>query len=169
MGDDLSQLLGVVALAATDRVRGAVDATLGRGGAHAAALIHLKAYPGEPVGSLAPVLRISQPAAVKLADRLVSDGLAVRDPGPDGRTRALRLTPAGADAADRALADRAARLDELVAVLDTGERRQLLPLLEKLVAGLADDRPGALNTCRMCDRAACCGRPAGCPLQHTVR
>nr|MBA2261644.1 hypothetical protein [Solirubrobacterales bacterium] len=47
------------------------------------------------------------------------------------------------------------------------ERARLETLLDKVVAGLADDRPGALVVCRLCDRDACCAGP-GCPLDHTV-
>ncbi|HYI35622.1 MAG TPA: MarR family winged helix-turn-helix transcriptional regulator [Thermoleophilaceae bacterium] len=167
--DPLPQLLGAVALAATDRVRAAVDTPLGRAGAHAAALIHIQAYPGRPVGALAPVLGISQPAAVKLADRLVTDGLLERGPGPDGRTGSLRLTTSGERAARAALADRSGVLERVLEPLDPEDRERLLPLLAKLVAGLTDTRPGALTVCRMCDRDSCCGQPTGCPLQHTVR
>jgi DNA-binding MarR family transcriptional regulator len=168
MADRLAQLLGVVALSATDRFRDTVEGSLGRAGAHAAALVHLDAYPGDSIGALADVLGVSQPAAVKVADRLSADGLLERRAGPDGRTRALHLTAAGRRAATRVLADREHELADLLANLSPDERRQLEPLLERLVAGLADDRPGALTVCRMCDRGACCGDPHGCPLEHTV-
>jgi DNA-binding MarR family transcriptional regulator len=168
VADPLSQLLGALSLAATDRFRSSVDASLGRGGGHAAALVHLDAYPGDSVRALGEVLGVSQPAAVKIADRLEGDGLLDRRPGGNGRTLALHLTGAGRGAATRVLADRASRLDELLAVLDAAERERLMPLLEKLVSGLADDRAGALSVCRMCDRETCCGQARGGPLQHTV-
>jgi MarR family transcriptional regulator, negative regulator of the multidrug operon emrRAB len=168
MADRLAQLLGVVALAATDRFRAAVEDSLGRGGAYAAALVHLDAYPGEPVGAIAEVLGVSQPAAVKIADRLAADGLLDRRPGPDRRTIALHLTSAGRQAAARVLADRASELGTLLGVLDPTERSDLERLLERLVAGLADDRPGALHACRLCDRGACYGSGPDCPLQHTT-
>lgn len=168
MADRLAQLLGALSLSAVDRVRSSVDASLGRAGAHAAALVHLEAYPGDSVQALADVLSVSQPAAVKVVNRLAGDGLVERREGPDGRTRALHLTAAGRDAAARVLADRAARLEEVLHVLGDDERERLEPLLEKLVAALAGDRPGALTVCRLCDRTSCCGAPAGCPLEHTV-
>lgn len=168
MADRLAQLLGALSLSAVDRVRSSVDASLGRAGAHAAALVHLEAYPGDSVQALADVLSVSQPAAVKVVNRLAGDGLVERREGPDGRTRALHLTAAGRDAAARVRADRAARLEEVLRVLGDDERERLEPLLEKLVAALAGDRPGALTVCRLCDRTSCCGAPAGCPLEHTV-
>src|SRR3954462_8100970 len=82
MADRLPQLLGVLALAATDRFRGAVEGSLGRAGAHAPALVHLDAHPGGSVTDLAAVLGVSAPAAVKLADRLARDGLLERPAGP---------------------------------------------------------------------------------------
>jgi DNA-binding MarR family transcriptional regulator len=166
--DRLAQLLGALSLSAVDRVRSSVDASLGRAGAHAAALVHLDAYPGDSVQALADVLRVSQPAAVKVVNRLAGDGLLERRQGPDGRTRALHLTAEGRDAAARVLADRAAQLEDVLHVLGGDEREHLEPLLEKLVAALAGDRPGALTVCRLCDRTSCCGAPAGCPLEHTV-
>jgi DNA-binding MarR family transcriptional regulator len=169
VADRLAQLLGVLSLNAADRFRSSVEGSLGRGGAHAAALVHLEAHPAESVGALAGVLGVSQPAAVKVADRLAADSLLERRPGPDGRTRALHLTPAGRRAAAAVLADRASELEGVLAVLSPEERERLKPLLEKLVSGLAQDRPGALNVCRLCDREACCGTGTRCPLEHTTR
>jgi len=167
--DRLAQLLGVVSLAATDRFRAAVEGLLGRGGAHSGALVHLDAHPGGSVQGLARVLGVSQPAAVKIADRLAADGLLERRPGADRRTLALHLTAAGRTAAADVLSRRAGELTALLSVLEPSERETLEPLLEKLVAALADDRPGALRVCRLCDRAACCGGAAGCPMEHTTR
>jgi DNA-binding MarR family transcriptional regulator len=167
--DRLTQLLGVLALAAADRFRSSVDSSLGRGGAHSSALVHLDAYPGESVQALANVLGVSQPAAVKIADRLAGDGLVERRIGTDHRVRALHLTPGGRRAAADVLSRRAAALDEVLAGLEPAEREALEPLLEKLVAALAHDRPGALTVCRLCDRTACCSGAVGCPLEHTTR
>jgi DNA-binding MarR family transcriptional regulator len=169
MADRLAQLLGVLSLAATDRFRGAVEGSIGRAGAHAAALVHLDVHPGASVTALAAVLGVSMPAAVKIADRLASDGLLERRPGTDGRTWALNLTPDGRAAAAAVLSTRANELRGLLDTLDPGERQALEPLLEKLVSRLADDRPLALQVCRLCDRDACCGSGRDCPLEHTVR
>lgn len=125
-------------------------------------------------GPVEPAVRItrlgvSQPAAVKIADRLAADGLLERRRGPDRRTTALHLSPAGRQAAARLLAERAAELGELVSGLDPTERHVLERLLERLVPGLADDRTAALRTCRLCDRAACYGSGPDCPLEHATQ
>jgi MarR family transcriptional repressor of emrRAB len=112
------------------------------------------------------VLAISQPAAVKTVDRLAADGLLERRAGGDRRTLSLYLTPAGESAAARILARRRTALRSLLDPLAEHERAALTPLLERLVAALADDRPTALNVCRLCDRPAC--TMGGCPLDHTV-
>ena len=169
MSDRLAQLLGVVSLAAADRFRRAVEEPLGRGGAHSAALVHLDAHPGESVQGLARVVGVSQPAAVKIADRLAADGLVERRPGADRRTVALHLTAEGHAAVAGVLSRRASELSALLSVLAPAEREALEPLLEKLVAALADDRPRALNVCRLCDRDVCCGGNTGCPMAHTCR
>jgi DNA-binding MarR family transcriptional regulator len=167
--DRLAQLLGVLSLAATDRFRAAVEGSLGRAGAHAGALVHLDAYPGESIRGLAAVLGVSHPAAVKIADRLAADGLLERQPGSDHRTVALHLTAEGRRAAAGVLSRRAGELNDLLSALAPAECEALELLLEKLVAGLAHDRPGAVAVCRLCDRATCCGDVRGCPMQHTVR
>jgi DNA-binding MarR family transcriptional regulator len=166
--DRLEQLLGVVALSAADRMRLATEDDLAHGGAVPAALVHLQAYPDEPLDALRVALQISQPGAVRVVDRLEEQGLVERRPGPDGRTRALRLTRAGRDAAAGVRLRRASALSELTAALSESERGRLLPLLERITSGLAADRPTAVATCRLCDRDACCGTGEGCPLQHTT-
>ena len=164
----LVNLLGVAALAATDRMRAGVEGTLGSGGAAPAALVHLAAYPGESAEALHHVLEISQPGTAQVLERLVDQGLVERRPGRDRRTHALHLTARGRRTVDRLIGRRAETLGALLAPLTEDERALLTPLLEKVVAGLADDMPQALNTCRLCDREACCREP-GCPLDHIVR
>ena len=165
MDDDrLVQLLGVAALAAHD----VLAAALPDGATRTAILVHLSAHPGGSVEALRQVLGLSQPATVRAVDGLVRDGLVARGPGPDRRSHDLRPTAAGRRLARRTLAARSEALRPLLAGLDGPSRDGLGAGLEALVGGLADDRPGALHVCRLCDREACCADPAGCPLQHTV-
>jgi DNA-binding MarR family transcriptional regulator len=164
----LANLLGVLALAATDRLRAAVESELEHGGSTPAALVHLQAHPGASVEELRRVLGIAQPPAVRLVGRLVAEGLLERRPGRDRRTLALHLTPAGEAAATGVLARRRGSLRPLLDTLQPAERATLAPLLEPLVSALAGDRPGAMRVCRLCDRDACTRAP-GCPLEHTTQ
>jgi DNA-binding MarR family transcriptional regulator len=126
-----------------------------------------RALSGESIEALRRVLTVSHPAAVQVVNRLVADGLVERRPGPDRRTVALHVTTAGDAAVARLLERRATALGGLLDPLDDDERVRFASLLEKVVAGLADDRPDALIACRLCDRAAC-ATARDCPLQHTV-
>src|SRR5918999_1363402 len=163
----LENLLGVTVLAGADRTSAAIADALGSGGAAPGVVVHLAAYPGESAEALHRVLGISQPATVQVVQRLVDRGLVERRPGRDRRTHALHLTPDGHRVHAALLERRGHALSELLAPLSDAERDRLAPLLEKIVSGLADDRPEALTVCRQCDRGACCSGP-GCPLDHTV-
>lgn len=156
----------MAALATADRLAPVLERHAGQRGSAAAALIHLAAYSGESVEQLTHVLGISQPGTVAVVERLSSAGLVQRRAGHDRRTHALHLTGAGRRAADDLVAARGDTLADLLTPLDDGERAQLEDLLGKVVAHLADDRPGARRTCRLCDRPSC--TTPGCPLDHTL-
>jgi MarR family transcriptional regulator, negative regulator of the multidrug operon emrRAB len=164
--DRLLNLLGVTALAATDRMRAATEAELPSGGSAPAALVHLHVHPGVSVEELRRVLGISQPATVRAVDRLAAENLLERRAGRDGRTLALHLTPKGEAAASALLRRRARSLDSLLRGLTEEEQAALTPLLEQIVAGLADAYEEMLHTCRLCDRPACNSGP-GCPMGHS--
>lgn len=167
MVDRVNQLLGVTALGVLDRLRAAVRDGSGVSEAEAGALVHVQAWPGGSVGELAGVVGRSQPAAVRLVDRLVERGLVRRGPGADRRTAALVLTEAGSQLADAVLAARARALAPLLGDLSASEREALEHLLDRVAATLATDRRSAVHLCRLCDRDACSSGPP-CPLQHTT-
>jgi DNA-binding MarR family transcriptional regulator len=160
--------LATQALAVADRVRQATEVASAQEGSGPAALVHLQAYPGGSVGDLERVVGLTQTGAGRLVDRLVKSGLVARRAGRDARTHALTLTAAGAEAAERVLEQRAEAVAPLLEHLTPSERSDLERLLERMVTGLADDRPSALTVCRLCDRTACCSGN-GCPLEHTTQ
>lgn len=164
MGDErLANLLGVAALAATDRMRTAVQGEAGAAGAAPAALVHLHHHGGTSVNDLATVLGLSQPGGARLVEALVARDLVHREVGVDRRVRALALTSAGRQTAERILAARRAALAGLVEGLDRPARDHLQDALERLVATLTDDWSASLGICRLCERRAC-RQPPGCPL-----
>jgi MarR family transcriptional repressor of emrRAB len=166
VADRVTQILGVTALAAVDRLRSAVAGADGLGEVEAAALVHLNAWPGTSVIDLAGVVGRSQPATVRLVDRLVDRGLLHREAGLDRRTLSLVPTEHGCRAAEAVLKARARALAPMLAGLSARERATFERLLERVTAGLAEDLPGATHACRLCDRDTCASGP-GCPLEHT--
>lgn len=157
----LENLVGVHALAMVDRM------AAGEAPTERAALVTLFAHPGSGVGWLADVLGLTDSGGTRLVERLVADGLVARRPGVDARSRVLELTPQGRRRAREVLAARERDLARALAPLTDAERRTLERLLAKVVSGLTDDLPAAMQVCRMCDREACGVREGRCPLGHT--
>src|SRR5437763_1364124 len=161
-----ANLLGALALAVVDRLQEELLASDQRGLSSTAALIHVRLRPGQNIDFLARLLRISHPATVRIADRLEDEGLVERRPGRDARSRALVLTRAGERAAVAALKTRLDLVDDVLAPLTASERRQLEPLLAKLLAALVEDRWDTRHTCRLCDHATC--DDPYCPVDRAV-
>jgi MarR family transcriptional regulator, negative regulator of the multidrug operon emrRAB len=175
----LENVLAALALALTDRISDAIERTAGRAGQGPAALVALhEVVGGGTIEQLRQVLGLSHSAAVRLVDRLVTDGHVFRSEGVgDGRTVALALTPAGRSVARRILAARAGAVRELLATLSDEELRSLQALLGKLLGSITETRlnertlegssPGGW-LCRVCDFEAC-GRPTNkCPAANAA-
>ncbi len=126
----------------------------------------LLAHPGQTVNWLEAVLGLTSSGVTRLVERLAVAGWVQRRTGEDGRRRQLALTVAGTARAESVLGGRRAALADALAVLSPPARATLEVLVDKVVAGLAEDRLAALRVCRLCDRAACGG--TDCPLQHSV-
>jgi DNA-binding MarR family transcriptional regulator len=161
-----ANLTGALATALTDRLNDSLRRGGERGLSGAAALVHVHSRPGQTIDFLARVLRISHPAAVRVVDRLEADGLVKRRPGPDDRSLALFLTPRGELAARAALEARLEVLAQTLAPLTSEEQEQLEPLLEKLLAGLTEDRWSARHLCRLCDFPVC--ENPSCPVDRAA-
>jgi len=162
--DAVANVLGALAVALTDRISSAVAAAAGHSVSAAAALSALHHFPDPPnLDRLGQVLGLTHSGAVRLVDRLADAGLVVRNPGADGRTRVLVLTPAGRQVARRVTVARTDALADLLADLAPEERRALHGLTARLMAAVVRTKEGGAWTCRLCDLRAC-GRPAGrCP------
>jgi MarR family transcriptional regulator, negative regulator of the multidrug operon emrRAB len=163
-----ANLLGALAVAVVDRLHEARVDDGGRGLTASAALNHLRLRPAQNIDFLARLLHISHPATVRLVNRLEAEGLVERRPDEDdARSRALVLTRAGQRAALAAARKRLEILDEILASLTATERRQLEPVLAKLLAGLTTDRWDARHICRLCDFPTC--EMPVCPIDETIR
>ncbi len=168
MGQD-ANLLGALSLRIADEMsRAAVRAGASSDSPAAAlsALLHFLDNPS--IDLLGRVLGLTSSGTVRLVDRLVATGDVERAPGHDGRSTALRLTPAGRAAAVRVAASRGEVLSAALAPLSTAERKTFATLAGRVLAGMVRP-PGAVRwTCRLCDTVAC-GRDAGrCPVANAA-
>ena len=162
-----ANLLGVLALAVTDRTNAALGTALGAGGNAAAALLSVGARPGLSIDQLARVLGLSHSATVRLVDRLENRGWARRTRvGEDGRTASVTLSRSGNTTFRRLLDVRHDALKRATAGLSRRERAALRTLLAKMLASLPGDRHEARHMCRLCEHSVCHG--AACPVGSAV-
>lgn len=159
---DPANTLGALALAVTDGMLAEISGT---GGLHQGDAIALNAIgfrPGCSVRDLAGLLDLSHPGAVRCVDRLVAAGLIDRARGPNERTVALQVTPAGA-AKWKVLRDGRMRwLNRLLKVLPGKDRRSLAAIAGQLLDNLAVDEARGERICRLCDENIC--TPSRCPI-----
>jgi DNA-binding MarR family transcriptional regulator len=148
-------LLGALVTAVGDAMRDATETAAGRGGATAAALAVLAQEPDLGIEELRVPLGLSQPATVRIVDRLVDGGLARRGPGRDGRSISVRLSAAGRREAQRVLDRRAEVLRSVTAALSPADQQFLSRVVEQMLSGLTDDRAEADHICRLCDLTSC--------------
>src|SRR6185295_6740682 len=128
-----ANLLGTVGLAVSDRIRSAGEDELGLGGSAPVAIVALSTYLADkPLEEIAGAFGITASAVVRLVDRLETEGLAQRHPGPDGRRVSVRLTAKGNRRAKAVLARREQELAEVLGILSADEQKQLTSLHEKL-------------------------------------
>ncbi len=176
---ELGNRFAALALAISDAVAGATAAAVGRGAQAPAALASLRQFLTDAtIEQLSRALGLTHSATVRLVDRLVADGYVVRHSGSrDGRTVALRLTAAGAAAADRVLAARLATVEMSIGDLAEDDRVVLARIVDQLLVAATCKRLQARSLgepptggwlCRLCDFTAC-RRPAGsCPAARTA-
>jgi MarR family transcriptional repressor of emrRAB len=150
-----SNLLGALAVALTDALTDVTERGARHGAAAPAALVTIADEPRISIERLRQVLQLSHSGAVRLIDRLAADGLVERRSGRDRRSVSLVLTSAGREAAAAVLAERQAVLDRALDRLTAAERRSLMPLVEKLIAGVSAGRRSADHICRLCDTSVC--------------
>lgn len=158
----MSNLLGACSLGIADIIERVAATTIDHGGQAASVLVTLAAEPTMTTSRLAAALSLSQPAVVRILDRLEAEGLLVRERQEDARFRRLTLTHAGEERCFAILDQRASQLAPLLAMLTDTEQAQLLPILEKLLAAMTTDLSRSYALCRLCDASAC--HETGCPV-----
>jgi DNA-binding MarR family transcriptional regulator len=164
-----ANVLGALALAVADQISVAVTPPGGRSDSAAAALSALYHFLDRPtVDKLCQVLGLTHSGGVRLVDRLADAGLVERGPGTDGRSRSVRLTPAGRRAARRVSDSRIGYLTGLLAGMSAAETSTLHDLLGRVMGQVVARKDGGAWICRICDLQAC-GRAAGnCPAANAA-
>jgi len=157
-----ANLLGALALVMTDAMSKELEALTDICDSDWAALIVIEQNPGITVDRLARIVRLSQPGAVRMINRLVEEGRVERHQGADRRARPLALTAEGQRMVRAMLLGREKVLREPLDVLTSEERATFTRLMEKMLQSLATDEAAADTACRLCDDNAC--PQESCPL-----
>ena len=152
----LTNLAAAFALAATDDMLAAIEATSGMIAGAPAALAMVHAYPGMSLDTLRKFLRLTPSGAGRLVDRLAAAGLMERRAGSsDQRFIALHLTRRGHNIAELVLAARRDAVRQPLTALTSQEQAMLETLLDKMLYAMTPDRERCDHICRLCEIAAC--------------
>jgi DNA-binding MarR family transcriptional regulator len=163
----VNNLLGTFSLAVSDALTESVTGVAGHSGALSGAVSYLLQEPDCGIEDLRQPLRLSQPAAVRLVNQLVENGLATRtEDARDGRRVRIRLTRRGQTLARAILRARQEAIETMGSSLSSQEQSVLATLLTKMLAGTTPDRDDAERLCRLCDLDACPN--ARCPVEAAV-
>ncbi len=165
MIDFAANLLGVVALAVADRIEKAARYIMSHAGETPAAVVVIGYGLGPSNEQLRAILNLSHPGAVRLVDRLVTDGLVERREGRDKRTIALYLTRRGHALREKLLKERLAAIRPLLEPLTDAEQENLAALLSKLLSSMETTDLERCNLCRLCDGRVC----VECPIPAAFR
>ena len=158
-------VVGALALALADAMLRDAQAQAPEPGPAAAALALLGHDPGMPIDRLHRSLGLSHSGAVRLVDRLVGDGLVVREQSQlDRRAVALRLTSAGEMTCRAVIAARDSAITQALASLTRQERQTFGALAEKVLRGFVTDLDHAYSVCRLCAYEAC----TECPVNDEI-
>jgi len=161
--EQISNVLGALALHISDRLRQTVDIAAEHGSTAPSAIVVIAQYPGESIEFLSRILNLSHSATVRLVDRLIDSGLVSKGPASDARAVALTCTSSGAKRARSILRARQKVLQPLVSVLSDVDKRHLEVILRKLPWTGVQSREAAIHTCRLCDYDRC-DLKGNCPV-----
>lgn len=103
------------------------------------ALALVKEMPGCNQTFLGRALAGNRSVGMKVASRLETRGLLKRGAGKDARSKGLYLTPDGERVLEELLAKHAQAEEKLASYLETGEKTQLLDLLNKVQKAIEEE------------------------------
>jgi DNA-binding MarR family transcriptional regulator len=157
-------IIGALVLTLSDSILNATQ-TQAPPNISAAGLALIGHVPGLSIYELSAGLGLSHPGAVRLVDRMVADGLVVRQQSKtDGRVVALFLTANGEEREKVILSSRHQVLNSALSTLSAEEYAAFAQISEKLIRALLQDETHALKMCRLCNSKACTGCPVDAEL-----
>lgn len=159
-------VFGAFSLALVDEILHDTTLQAPEAGPAGSALALIRHVPGLSIRTLAELVALTHAGAVRLADRLESQGLIERRPhATDGRTRALYLTSAGEKACSSVLQARDRVLARGFAALTHDEQQTLGVLAERMLRAAVRDESHAYRVCRLCDYNNC----PDCPVDAELK
>jgi MarR family transcriptional regulator, negative regulator of the multidrug operon emrRAB len=159
----ISNIFGALALAVADKLRETVESTSGYIAAAPSAIVQIGANPNESIDRLRQTLELSHSAAVRITERLESDGLVKKSRGADGRVAMLALTPAGRSVMYDILLNRRSMLSGILEDLAADEWEALSRIADKVMPRLVSSKNDSDHACRLCDEDVC--PYAQCPVE----
>jgi MarR family transcriptional regulator, negative regulator of the multidrug operon emrRAB len=165
--DRLENTFAALVVAVSDGILKEISDRWQLGASDAAALVVLSRVP-QRIDGVSRQLGLSHSATVRLVDRLVDNGFAVRGRGGDGRSVAVRLTPAGKRRAKSVLAERERVVGRALAGLSKADRAALARIVDQLLEEQGVDWLTTLRICRFCDIPGC-EHEAPCPAAVVPR
>lgn len=161
----LGNLLHALATAVADQHMLAMTAASQLSASAVATMLTLGQHDEQSVSDLASVIGLSHSAAVRLIDRLESDGLVLRSTQKQGRNVPILLTQKGKAAYENLRSQQSGFLNDLLAGLSREEKETLERILESLLSKLTTSRAARDHICRNCDEGIC--EQASCPVEVT--
>jgi DNA-binding MarR family transcriptional regulator len=132
-----------------------------------AALVAIAYNEGRPVEFLRRTLGLSHSWTVRLVEKLELAGLLVKKAGADKRAVALFVTDQGRRKVQGIVRARRRCLDEVLAALPVKDQKQLMPMLERMLAAITGDDDSAEAICKLCEVDVC---PQNrCPVTLAVK
>lgn len=156
--------LAAFALAVNDKLDATLSERFGRAQSDLETLVSVRHCDSFTVGWLGEVLGLTHSAAVRVVDRLESDGRIRRTPQANRRFVGLVLTPAGVKLADEILKARQEVLGRLFEDVDDRALKKALPLFRGILSQKSGSNLASYRRCRLCDEVGCGER---CPVQQT--
>ena len=121
--------------------------------------------------ALQEALDLSQPACVRVVDRLAGAGLVTRRRTPGDRRLRIGLTKEGERVADRLVRESGVGVERALheALSATDDLDGFVSALDRIASVVFGDATDTIRFCRSCDVGACLGGPRGCPSDAACR